>query len=122
MPHPFFECTLVGRRIALPTALEPYIGAYIVCYAGAVNHEQAIAVTAAHLPKIGFAFEGVEGEVRQLNPTQWDRYVGLVWPEYTKLLASQQEVEQLVVEGGFFIGPILTFNHAASGGPSRLLK
>lgn len=70
MPHPFFECTLVGRRIALPTALEPFIGAYIVCYAGAVNHEQAITVTAAHLPKIGFVFEGVEGEVRQLNPTQ----------------------------------------------------
>jgi len=94
-----------GERCPMPANLA---GAIVPCFAAAPDHLAAVRLAVGKLQSEGYIFEDLEGgEVHQLDPAGWTRYVQSTWPEAQDRLPSHAQVATLLTSGGAFFGPFL---------------
>ena len=82
-----------------------FIGAYVVCYASAADHLEALKNSVLKLKNDGYIFENIQGEIHELDPLKWQEYVREKWNEFKDRLPTQDEILLKVEAGEIFCGP-----------------
>ncbi len=96
-----------GPSCAMPAKL---IGAYVICYASAPNHLEALKNSLLKLKNEGYIFEDLVNEkIYELDPLKWTKYVEKSWNEFKDHLPTQEEIITKVKSGGIFYGPFLGY-------------
>jgi hypothetical protein len=91
-----------------------WVGAYVECFVGAVDHLSALRLAVERLADRGWLYEEVVGgKVDQLNPARWDDYMAIAPKEWAEHLPPKALVVGLVQAGEMFFGP---FGGWESGG------
>ena len=81
------------------------IGAFVICYAPADNHLDALKDSVSKLTDEGYMFEDMHGEIRELDPSRWRDYVASTWNELADHFPTQDELLRRVEAGEIFYGP-----------------
>jgi hypothetical protein len=105
-----FECGVKVHRgpgCEMPSHL---VGAIVSCYMAAPDYQEGLRQAVAKLKSMGYLFEDVmDGKVRQLDPSRWDRHVASTWPELVGYFPPQADLPRFIEAGGVFLGPFCSF-------------
>lgn len=100
-----------GPNCPMPAHL---LGAVVPCFVAASDHLSAVKLAVGRLQADGYLLEDVVGgQVQQLDPSSWARYVEATWPEFQGRMPSQAEVFNLLNTGGVFFGPFAGWDQEA---------
>ena len=87
-------------------------GAFVVCYAGAPDHLEAVRRAHAKLRHDHLEFIDMAGEVQELDPGRWDDYVTASWMEFAESLPEQDDLLAVVSRGEVFYGPFCGYDES----------
>lgn len=96
-------------------AIRPEKEALVPAFACGPDYQAAIRFAVAELRALGDEFLDLLGDVQQLEPVGWERYVAEVWPEFRHELPTQDEVVQGLVAGRVYFGPYIAYTKAQPG-------
>jgi hypothetical protein len=105
----FYEVPVKVRRLEGSQMPSHMIGAVVACYVPANDHLAAAKVAVQRLLVEKLQFEDMAGQIKQLDPQQWDAYVNSVWPEFATQLPTQAELRQKLAAGQVFFGPFCAY-------------
>ncbi len=103
----------VGRGdSAMPTNLA---GAYVPVFVGAADHESGVERAVRKLQQQGFEFiDLVDAKVDELDPKEWDEFVGASWPEFSREFPTQKIVLEALKNEFLFTGPFAGYEPQAT--------
>lgn len=95
---------------------QPLIGAFVDCFVAAPDHLTALKAAVEALRSKGLIFEDViGGQVHQLDPLQWDEFVGATYVDLSTEFPRQEDVLSMVPKGGVFFGPFCGYESEGQG-------
>jgi len=97
---------LRGTNQDMPPELK---GAIATCFATGPDYQSAVRSGVTALRQMGFQFEDIAGDVKEMPVDQWDAYVAAVWPDAAASLPRQSDLPQILETGGVFFGPFAGF-------------
>ena len=99
---------LRGESTEMPGELK---GAYVVCYAAAPDYQSALRKGVLAVTQMGYKFDDIANEVREVSLATWGNYVASVWPEYADHMPSSAQLPDVVNDGQVFFGPFVGFSN-----------
>ena len=102
-----FEFTVRAHRTRDDGVRE---GALIPCYAADAEYQGAVKKAIARLAGMGYAYDALDGKVREIDLAIWPEYVTKVWPDFADALPPPELVPGIVEGGGVFFGPLAGFD------------
>lgn len=85
-------------------------GAYVTCYASALDYQSAVKNGIQAITQEGFSFEDIQGDVREIPTEYWSDYVKSVWPEYSDQMPSSEQLLTIVEYSQVFFAPFIGFS------------
>ncbi len=110
MPNSFYEIPInveAGEQCGMPNDMK---GAYVNCYAGAKNVNEALHKCVDALRDKGYIFRDVLDQAMELDPEKWTNFVDEAWPEVNNSFPTQREVKNNVINGDVFFGPFVGYS------------
>ena len=96
-----------GPHCEMPSHL---IGAVVSCYVAAPEWQAALRLAVEELASRGYVFEDLmDGQVHQLDPSEWNEHIASTWPECPDRFPSQSDLPGFIAAGGVFFGPFLAW-------------
>lgn len=89
--------------------------ALVPAFACGEDYRAALRSAVDELRALGDEFLDLYGDVQQLDPSTWDRYVAEVWPEFQGELPTQKEVVEGLLSGRVYFGPFIAYAGAQPG-------
>jgi len=111
MSNLFYEIpinVIPGNECALPKEMN---GAYVNCYAGAENVNDALQKSVNALKIKGYIFSDILESPTELDLDKWEIFVNETWSEIADSLPTQSEVKSIVSRGGVFFGPFVGYSN-----------
>lgn len=87
----------------------PLIGAYVTAFSLAEEPREAVVKGVRAIQAMGYDFEDVLPEGLSMPLSDWARYVGEAWPEFTVEFPTQSEIAARLAEGGVVFSPFAGF-------------
>ena len=94
---------------AASAAPEWVSGAFVVCYAAAADHHEAVRKAVAKLAGKGMTFDDMAGDIEELDPARWDDYVTAQWIDFAEAFPEQDDLPALIAQGAVFFGPFCAY-------------
>lgn len=86
------------------------IGAYVACYAAASDYQAALRKGVSAITQMGYKFDDIKNDVREVPLDSWGAYLDKVWPEYIDQMPSVAQLPEVVKSGQIFFGPFIGFS------------
>jgi hypothetical protein len=88
-----------------------HLGAYLVCYVSAADHQRALELAIETLRQDHYQFLEMNGEISELDPAYWGKYVQATWAEDGNDLLEQSEIQAFLVKEDAFYGPFCCYDN-----------
>ena len=86
-------------------------GAIAIVYAGAPDHEDALAKAVGAIRAMGYVFDDLEGgSVFNIPIDQWNEAVLQKYDFFSENLPSDDELPALIASGQVFLGPFMCYS------------
>lgn len=109
MSNLFYEIPInvePGEKCDMPDSM---VGAYVNCYVGADDVNEALQKCVDALRKKGYIFTDILDQTMELDPNLWKEFVSEAWPEIMEFFPTQNEVKETVSQGEVFFGPFVGY-------------
>lgn len=88
---------------------EELTGAYVTCYAGAPDYQAAVRKGVLAITQMGYKFDDLRNEVREIPLASCAEYLIKVWPDYLDQMPTAAQLTDVVKAGQVFFGPFAGF-------------
>jgi hypothetical protein len=105
--YEFTMKVLPSESVVMPDGLK---GAYVACYAAALDYQAALKKGVQAIAQMGYKFDEIKSDVREIPQDSWTAYIASVWPEYADQMPSAEQLSTVVEDGQVFFGPFIGFS------------
>jgi hypothetical protein len=105
-----YEFTMKVLRTESTEMPDGLKGAYVACYAAALDYQAALKKGVEAIAQMGYKFDDLKNGVREVPLNSWTDYVESVWPEYADQMPSAEQISAIVDDGQVFFGPFIGFS------------
>jgi len=80
-------------------------GAYVSCYCGGKNYEEAVKTSLNKLTNDGLYPKEILKPILEMESSSWENHKHEKWNEYADTLVTQEEFEKSIKSGEVIYGP-----------------
>ncbi|HEX8484638.1 hypothetical protein [Sphingomonas sp.] len=110
------QATIHGIQLKIRGGPEPLppplIGAYVTAFSIAEEPREAVVKGVRAIQAMGYDFEDVLPEGLSMPLSDWAKYVGEAWPEFTEEFPAQSEIAARLADNGVVFSPFAGFDSA----------